>query len=461
MASSSSITNNPPFTVTEVNALDFKKSPLKISTGIGFFDHMLDQFNSHAQIGVSVKVSKQENEDSNTTAPYDSTADTNRYGDNAPLQEKIMGQVGKALGEEFYTKILSSLPVPRQSRFCCPLDEALVECTLMTKEEEEEGELKEYFLAPFGIYPKSTGRTKIGCMTTAYVETFFSELAKSAKLDVTLRKIRGHNGHHIVESAFKAFSRAIRNLVDGTNTSFSLPTTIINGTTDNNDNDGMAKMWGLSSESHRQSLALKRFSSSQRQTKETSIDVSLQLDGASSGISIDTGIDTLNTFYNTLAREANLSLDVKCQGDTWVDDHHTSEDVSIAIGKVLNVALGTKAGLNRMWCATAKVGDTHVEVTMDLSNRPCFNHGLASLEEGDQEYVGDMSMEMFHHIIDSLVMNGQMTVHVDELSKGNNNNGMDLISAVAMSFGRALRFCSAVDPRRAGKTASSKGTLSA
>ena len=74
--------------------------------------------------------------------------------------------------------------------------------------------------------------------------------------------------------------------------------------------------------------------------------------------------------------------------------------------------------------------------------------------------MGDIGMEMFHHILDSLVMNGQMTVHIDELSM-ENISAMDLILAVAMSFGRALRFCSAVDPRRAGKTASSKGTLSA
>ena len=108
-----------------------------------------------------------------------------------------------------------------------------------------------------------------------------------------------------------------------------------------------------------------------------------------------------------------------------------------------------------MWCATAKVGDAQVLTTMDLSNRPCFNHGL-SLD--GEEYIGDMSMEMLHHILESLVMNGQMTVHVDEVSKG--GSVMDLALAIAKSFGRALKFCSAVDPRRAGKIASSKGTLS-
>jgi len=141
-----------------------------------------------------------------------------------------------------------------------------------------------------------------------------------------------------------------------------------------------------------------------------------------------------------------------------VDDHHTSEDVSIAIGKVLNTSLGTKAGLNRMWCAVATVGEANVEVTMDLSNRPCITHNL-SLSSCGEEYVGDMSIEMLDHALESLVMNAQMTVHIVEKSMG--NNLPDLMIATAAAFGKCLRLCAAVDPRRAGKTASSKGTLCA
>ena len=111
-----------------------------------------------------------------------------------------------------------------------------------------------------------------------------------------------------------------------------------------------------------------------------------------------------------------------------------------------------------MWSATARVGEARVVTTMDLSNRPCFNHGL-SLD--GPEYIGDMSTEMLHHVLESLVMNGQMTVHVDELSQGGAGDATDLALAIARSFGKALRFCAAVDPRRAGRIASSKGTLSA
>jgi imidazoleglycerol-phosphate dehydratase len=163
----------------------------------------------------------------------------------------------------------------------------------------------------------------------------------------------------------------------------------------------------------------------------------------------------LDEFYTRLAEQSQISLMVNCKGDTWVDDHHTAEDVSIAVGKVLNSALGTKAGLNRMWCSSSNTGDAVVEVTMDLSNRPCLTQNL-SLH--DEEYVGDLSTEMFDHVLDSLVMNGQMTVHVLQQKKGTVE---DLVMATAEAFGRALRLCAAVDPRRAGKTASSKGTLSA
>ena len=124
-----------------------------------------------------------------------------------------------------------------------------------------------------------------------------------------------------------------------------------------------------------------------------------------------------------------------------------------------------------MWCATATVGEVIVEVTMDLSNRPCITHDLSlSSDSSSQEYVGDLSIEMFDHALESLVMNAQMTVHIVEKknNRGGNGNGngdgdecnlQDLVMATAEAFGKCLRLCAAVDPRRAGKTASSKGTL--
>lgn len=420
------------FTISNVEAINLAKSSHPISTGIGFFDHMLDQLNSHAQIGVAVTVASDGN----------SANDKNRHA-GEQLQESLMSQVGSALGEQM--KLLLPTSGSSQSRFCCPLDEALVECILSTDDGDDSGGSLSFDLAPYGIFPK-TGRTKIGQMMTAPLPHFFTSLASASGLNIKLKKIRGDNGHHIVESAFKAFSRALRNLIDGTDTSVGASSSF---------EGNMATMWGDDSLSAIEGSNLARSGKSSRSTKETSIDVEIHLDGGAKGVKIETGIQTLDDFYKNLAKESGMSLDVSCKGDTWVDDHHSSEDVSIAIGKVLNTSLGTKAGLNRMWCATAQSGKAVVEVTMDLSNRPCLT---SNLNLSQSEYVGDMSVEMLDHTLDSLVMNGQMTVHIVE---NVSSNVMDLAMASAIAFGRALRLCAAVDPRRAGKTASSKGTLSA
>lgn len=440
------------FALSGVSATDLTKCPSEgINTGVGFFDHMLDQLNSHAQVGISVTAKAKT--EGTVEAPE---TDRNRYADPPERQAELMSAVGDALGSKI-GKLVEATKAKehgRSSRFCCPLDEALVECTLTVDANGEGGKLGEFTLAPYGIYPSPGGRTRIGKMAPAYLNCFFDSLAKSSGLTIDLRKIRGDNGHHVVESAFKAFSRALRNLLDGTTT------------TANSGEEGSSEfeaLWGVQSDSYKQGLELNRTASISRKTKETSIDVALQLDWMHNGVSVSTGLSTLDAIFAKLAQEAKISLSVKCAGDTWVDDHHTTEDVGIAIGQCLNKALGTKAGLNRMWCARASSGGSTVEVTMDLSNRPCLTHNLAlASNAAGEEYVGgdgcDLSVEMLEHALDSLVMNGQMTVHILQVKEG--TKVLDTALATAAAFGQALKLCLAVDPRRAGKTASSKGTLS-
>lgn len=118
-----------------------------------------------------------------------------------------------------------------------------------------------------------------------------------------------------------------------------------------------------------------------------------------------------------------------------------------------------------MWVAESGDGEAKVEVTMDLSNRPCLRHNLDH-SLGLQEYVDNdvesascpLSCEMLEHVLDSLVMNGRMTVHIVEQKAGASVH--DTVMCTAKAFGKALRICAMVDQRRAGQTASSKGTLS-
>jgi imidazoleglycerol-phosphate dehydratase len=439
---SSYIETMSSFQATNVEFLDLSKSSYPISTGIGFLDHMIDQLNSHAQVGVSIFVNANIDERSETYDPNN----PNRHSemDQSLLLYLCGTEIGKKAKEVLHlSKRVHDHPIGVSSRFCCPLDEALVECHIAWRHEEPRGKLVDWSLPPYGIYPNSTGRTRIGHLETKHVERFFQAFAESSELQLSLRKIRGDNGHHIVESAFKAFSRALRNLIDGTNTNEYNSETFL-------------QLWGPKSDSQHQSLAMQRCGSHQRQTKETSILVDLQLDGCRSGVRVETGVPALNEILHVMATEGEMSLKVECHGDLFVDDHHTSEDVAIAIGQIWNKSLGTKAGLNRMWCAEGTHGNACVEVTMDLSNRPCLTHDLTLTEE---EYVdGLLTTEMFHHILESLTMNAMMTVHIVEKTMG--MNVRETAMATAKAFGRALHMCATVDPRRAGMTASSKGTLS-
>jgi imidazoleglycerol-phosphate dehydratase len=360
------------FAVTNVSCINASKSQHPISTGIGYLDHMIDQLNSHAQVGVSVAVvdclgggNNNFDDDGNSHQQRHSYEYVNRYANED--QSEITSLVGSALGERLRS-LLTSSRTPSStnvSRFRCPLDEALVECILATSTTNDGGggNLVDFDLSPYGIYPPEVGRSRVGTLETSHVTTFFADLAESSGLVISLRKIRGDNGHHVIESAFKAFSRALRNLLDGTN-----------AYDDEYDPVKYELAWGgtmgvpQASGGCDDGAMKRRTGNVERSTKETSISVRVLLsDGILAGddrrtagdgpsIIVDTGIKTLDTFVSTLAREAYMSVDVKCTGDLYVDDHHTSEDVSIALGQALDEALGTRAGLNRMWCAIGAYG---------------------------------------------------------------------------------------------------------
>lgn len=400
-----------------------------VATGIGFLDHMLDQFYSHAQIGLQFAIIP-EGADSNCNA------DTL---DQAELLRNVGTAVGCALQKYLSDVVVLGGTSGRSSTFSCPLDEALVTCVIERSNNDEPGSLQSYTLAPFGCFPK-TGRTKLGHLQTSAIEEFWKALAQNAHLHIRLEKIRGRNAHHICESSFKAFARSLRNYVDNID--------CVNPSCD--ETSSLQKRYGSKSENHDASAQLARQGSVERQTKETTISVQLKLDGGTTGIRIDTGVKTLDTFYKTFAASAGLSLEIHCRGDLHIDEHHTTEDVSIALGQALTQALGSKAGANRMWCASSN----GLDVTMDLSNRPCFIHNM----EMTTEMVGqDLSAEMLEHVLESIVSNGRMTVHV-LVQEGYDYKNVVIDTAKAL--GHALRYCSIVDGRRAGATASSKGTLS-
>lgn len=484
-----------------VSAVDLAPAEGPILTGIGFLDHMLDQFNSHAQIGLSVVITdfgSDEDDDDDD----DIHKNRNRHADHD--QAKLLSLVGAKVGAEFHRLLAHRGHHVHQpgsiaassSRFVCPLDESLVACKL-TPVATGHGKLIAYTLPPYGKFPSTatataTGRTKLGHLETAHLELFWSSLAAHAHLELQFDKIDGDNGHHIVEASFKAMARGLRNLLDGTNTTFT-------GTENNLQQQQQAAaleaLYGPSSENFQQGIALHRHASICRKTKETNIQVALNMNGgpnysggaaiqdeAGSVIQVDTGIAVLDQFLTDMFTATQyMSAQVICQdGDLHIDEHHTVEDVAITLGQVLHKTLGTKAGLNRMWCSssacasssstTAQQGDDSnnvckVEVVLDLSNRPmlcCHNLNL-----GQSEMVGDLPVELIPHFLESFIVQARLTCHiVCEIPNTTDSGGesslstRDLLYCIATALGTALRYCCMADSRRAGATASSKGTLS-
>lgn len=438
-----------------------KPSKGPIRTGVGFLDHMVDQFNSHAQIGITIQVSSSSDDISNNEADFKSHSDyINRFAELD--QGELQGLVGATLGCEFRRLVERAYPANGSSsyvsHFGCPLDEALVLCTLEYDPNASEGELKSYALAPYGKFPAS-GRRHLGQMQIDSLESgFWTLLAEKSGLKIKLEKVSGDNAHHIVESSFKAFSRALRNLLDGVNTTLQAD---LNRDEPKSKKAKLDDIYGPKSTNAAASIALERMGSVSRKTKETSIEAEIQMDGGKAGISISTGIPIVDAFYTTMFKAACMSANIQCTGDLWIDDHHTSEDVSIAVGQVISQALGTKAGLNRMWSASSST----VSVIMDLSNRPMLTtHGLSQvLIASDVESCDGLALEMWEHILDSLVVQAKMTCHII-VSHSASDKGEDLLrktmQSLARAFGKTFMYCASVDQRRSGSTASSKGTLS-
>jgi imidazoleglycerol-phosphate dehydratase len=168
-----------------------------------------------------------------------------------------------------------------------------------------------------------------------------------------------------------------------------------------------------------------------------------------------------------------MSTNITCRdGDLHIDEHHSVEDVAITLGQVLHKTLGTKAGLNRMWCATAQRNQETVEVVLDLSNRPMLCCHNLNLPMTAPEMVGDLPVELVPHFLESLIVQAHLTCHICRIQHDTNDttaaptttdreaSTRDLLYCIATALGTALRYCCMVDSRRAGATASSKGTLS-
>ena len=186
-----------------------------------------------------------------------------------------------------------------------------------------------------------------------------------------------------------------------------------------------------------------------RTTKETDIDIELNLDGTGKS-QINTGLKFFDHMLDQIAKHALVDLKITCKGDLEVDEHHTIEDVSIALGETILKALGSKKGLERYGFVLA-MDEAQATVALDLSNRPYLVFDVPM----KREYVGDFPTEMLEHFFYSLAMNLKATLHVT--CTGDNDHHK--IEACFKGFARSLKTAIEQNGRIKNQIPSSKGTL--
>ena len=188
-----------------------------------------------------------------------------------------------------------------------------------------------------------------------------------------------------------------------------------------------------------------------RNTSETQITVALNLDGTGKA-RFDTGIPFLEHMLDQIARHGMIDLEITCKGDTYVDDHHTVEDIGIVFGQALKQALGDKAGIRRYGHAYVPLDESLSRVVLDLSGRP----GLIYNVDFVRAWIGRFDVDLFSEFFHGIVNHSMMTLHIDNLR---GNNAHHQAETVFKAFGRALREAVEPDARLAGGMPSTKGTL--
>jgi imidazoleglycerol-phosphate dehydratase len=188
-----------------------------------------------------------------------------------------------------------------------------------------------------------------------------------------------------------------------------------------------------------------------RNTNETRISVSINLDGTGKG-ALNTGMPFLDHMLDQIVRHGLIDLEITCEGDTHIDDHHSAEDTGITLGQAFAQALGDKKGIRRYGHAYVPLDEALSRVVLDISGRP----GLEFHVDFTRGRVGNFDVDLFYEFFQGFVNHAGVTLHIDNL-RGRNTHHQ--IETVFKAFARALRAAVELDPRMAGVTPSTKGSL--
>lgn len=189
----------------------------------------------------------------------------------------------------------------------------------------------------------------------------------------------------------------------------------------------------------------------QRQTKETRIEASLDLDGTGA-YDVKTGIGFLDHMIEQLARHSLIDIRLRAEGDLHIDYHHTTEDSGIVLGQALSQALGGRKGIRRYGDALIPMDETLTRVALDASNRPYLIWKVGF----SRDKLGEMDTELFKEWFQAFAQAGGLTLHVENLYGENNHH---IVESCFKGLARALRHAVEIDPRAAEAIPSTKGQL--
>ncbi len=194
-----------------------------------------------------------------------------------------------------------------------------------------------------------------------------------------------------------------------------------------------------------------RSASVSRKTKETEISVSVDLDGEGQ-FEVSTGVGFFDHMLEQLSRHSLIDITVKAKGDLHIDDHHTVEDVGIALGQAIAKALGERRGINRYASLDLAMDETLTRAAVDVSGRPFLVWNVAF----SSPKVGTFDTELVREFFQALAQNAGITLHVNSVYFANNHH---LAETCFKAVARVLRVAFERDPRQANAIPSTKGTL--
>ena len=188
-----------------------------------------------------------------------------------------------------------------------------------------------------------------------------------------------------------------------------------------------------------------------RETLETQIEVTVNLDGQGNAV-FETGVPFLDNMLDQVARHGMLDLEIRASGDLHIDAHHTVEDIGITLGQAMSQAVADKRGIRRYGHAYVPLDEALSRVVIDFSGRP----GLEYAIEYPRARVGEFDIDLLHEFFQGFVNHAQVTLHIDCLRGSNSHH---IAETVFKAFGRAMRMALEADPAMGDQMPSTKGSL--